>query len=224
MDISILLDGETFLSAGVLNSVVLVLLLSLLFVMVSFACKKADPNEPSKGLVLIFEIIVTSVDSLCKALTSDPTGRFSPFVGALILYLATANLLGLIGLTSPTSNYTVTLSLALFGLTYINFSGAKAKGLGTHLNDTFLGVFPALLPLNIIGEFSKILSLSFRLFGNILSGAIVIIVLTRLLGWLVVPLMPFLNLYFDVFAGLLQTLVFSFLLMIWLGDTIPAEE
>jgi len=224
MDIFILLDGETFISAGVLNSVGLVLLLSLLFIFVGRAFKKADPNEPSKGLVLIFEIIVTSIDSLCKALTSDPTGRFSPFIGTLIFYLATANLLGLIGLTAPTSNYTVTLSLALFSLTYLNFCGVKAKGLGTHLKDTFLGAFPALLPLNIVGEFSKILSLSFRLFGNILSGAIVTVVLTRLLGWLIVPLMPFLNLYFDVFAGLLQTLVFSFLLMIWLGDTIPAEE
>lgn len=224
MDVSILLDGEALLSAGLLNSVVIILLLSFLFVMAGRAFKKADPSQPSKGIVLVFEVIISAIESVCKEITADQTGRFGPFIGMLVFYLITANLLGLIGLTTPTSNYTITLSLALFSLVYLNLSGAKAKGIGTHLKDTFLGDFPVLLPLNVIGELSKILSLSFRLFGNILSGGIIAAVLIQLLGWAVLPLMPVLNLYFDVFSGLLQTMIFCFLLMIWLGDTIPADE
>ena len=224
MDVSIYLNEEVLLSSGILNSVVIVLLLSILFVRVGKAFKKADPNKPSVGIVLIFEIIIGGIDAVCKQLTGDEKGRYGAFIGTLVFYLITANLLGLIGLTTPTSNYTVTLSLALFSLVYLNFSGAKAKGLGGHLKDTLLGDFPALMPLNLIGELSKILSLSFRLFGNILSGGIITAVLIQLLGWFIIPLMPVLNLYFDVFSGLLQTMIFTFLLMIWLGDTLPTES
>ena len=224
MDISIVLNGEVLVSAAVLNSVVIVLVLSLFLMLCSRAVKKADPAQPSKGLVFFLEWVVTSVEQICKGIINDQTGRFGPFIGMLIVYLMIANLLGLFGLVAPTSNYNVTLSLALFALFYLNFSGIANKGVGGHLKDTFLGSFPVLLPLNIIGELSKILSLSFRLFGNILSGSIITFVIIHLLGWLAIPLMPVLNLYFDIFAGLLQTMIFCFLLMIWLGDVIVTDE
>jgi len=224
MDVSILLDGEVLVSAGVLNSVVIVLLLSLFFVICGRAAKKADPREPSKGVVLFLDIFISSVESLCAALTGDKKGRHAPLLGMLLLYLAISNLLGLLSLTAPTSNYNVTLSLALFSLFYLNFSGAKAKGFFTHLKDMFLGDFPVLLPLNLIGELSKILSLSFRLFGNVLSGGVITFVIAHLLGWFTIVIMPVLNLYFDMFSGLLQTMIFCFLLMIWMGETIPEED
>jgi len=224
MDVSIVFNGEIVVSPSVLNSVLVVLGLSLFFMLASRKVRKADPSEPSQGVVLFLELMVIGVEGLCLELTGDRKGRFGCFIGMLICYLVVANLLGLIGLTTPTSNYTVTLSLALVSLFYLNFSGARAKGLRTHMKDTFLGDFPVLLPLNVIGEFSKILSLSFRLFGNVLSGAVITAVLIYLLGWSTVVLMPVLNLYFDVFSGLLQTMIFSFLLMIWMGDTVPIDE
>lgn len=223
MDISIILNGEVLIPAAVLNSVGIVLVLSLFFMICSRAVKKADPSLPSKGLVFFLELIVTNVEAICKAMINDQKGRFGPFIGMLIIYLVVANLMGLLGLTTPTSNYNVTLSLAIFALGYLNFSGIRIKGLGTHLKDMFLGDFPVLVLLNVIGEVSKILSLSFRLFGNILSGSVITFVVIHLTGWVAILLMPALNLYFDIFAGLLQTMIFCFLLMIWLGDATAIE-
>jgi len=223
MDISIVLNGEVLIPASVFNSVLIVLGLSIFFMVCGAKIKKADPKEPSKGLVLLLELIVTNVEGICKEIINDQTGRFGPFIGMLIIYLVIANLVGLIGFATPTSNYNVTLSLALFSLIYLNFAGIQIKGVWRHLKDTFLGDFPALLPLNVIGEASKILSLSFRLFGNILSGSVITFVIVHLVGWFTIPLMPALNLYFDIFAGLLQTMIFCFLLMIWLGDVIVTD-
>ena len=224
MDISILLNEEVLLSASILNSLVLVIILSIVFVIAGRAIKRSDPRKPTKGIALIFELFVGGIDGFCKNLTNDPVGRYSALIGMLVLYLIPANLLGLIGLTSPTSNYNVTLSLAVFSLFILHGSGIKLNGFGSYFKGLLLGDFPALLPLNFIGELAKFLSLSFRLFGNILSGGILSAVVIQLAGWLTIPFMPFLNIYFDIFAGLLQTLIFTFLLMIWLGDTIPANE
>jgi F-type H+-transporting ATPase subunit a len=224
MDISIVLNGETLVSAGVVNSMIIVMVLSVFFVLCSMTIKKANPAEPSTGIVLVLEFFVTSVENVCRTIMNDQKGRFAPFIGMLIIYLVIANLLGLLGLVAPTSNYTVTLSLAMFAISYLTIAGIQTKGLLAYLKDTFLGVAPFLLPLNIIGELSKILSLSLRLFGNILGGSMVTFVLIRLFGWFITPIMPALNFYFDIFAGLLQTMIFCFLLMIWLGDVAAIEE
>jgi len=220
VDIFIALNGETLISAGVLNSVVIVAILSIFFVICSRKIKKADPTKPSRGVVFLIEFLVTSIESLCQSIMGSKNGIFGPFIGMLIIYLVVANLFGLFGLTAPTSNYNVTLGLAIFSLTYLVIAAIKAKGFKGYIKDTFVGDFPVLLPLNIIGELSKIVSLSLRLFVNILSGSMISFVLIQLArGWLVVA-MPFLNFYFDIFAGLIQTIIFSFLIMIWLEDAV----
>ena len=223
MDIFIAINGETVVAAGVLNSVVIVIALCLFFLIAGWFVKRADPTKPSKGIVFLLELLVVTFEGICQSIMGVKNGRFGPFIGMLIIYLITANLLGLFGLTAPTSNYNVTLGLAIFALTYLVGAGIASKGLGRYLKDTFVGDFPLLLPLNIIGEFSKVVSLSLRLFVNILSGSMISFVLIQLAGgWLIVA-MPFLNFYFDIFAGLIQTVIFCFLIMIWLEDSVAKE-
>ena len=224
MDISILFNDETIVPATILNSVLIVLVLSLLFFIWSKKVNRADPSQPSKGVVLILELFVTGVESVCKTIMHDQKGRFAPFIGVLIVYLVIANLLGLIGLAAPASNYNVALSLAIFALGYLHFSGMKVKGVGKHFKEMIFGDFPALALLNIVGELSKVLSLSFRLFGNILSGGVISFVVLYLTGWVALLFTPVLNFYFDIFSGLLQTMIFCFLLMIWLGNATATEN
>lgn len=223
MDIFVSSGTETLVSAGVLNSVFIVIVLSLVFVTFGRKVKRADPTKPSKGVVFLLELLVTSVEGVCVAIMNDKKARFGPFIGMLILYLVVANLFGLFGLVAPTSNFNVTLGLALFSMGYLFVSGVRTKGAARYLKETFVGDFPILLPLNVIGELSKIVSLSLRLFGNVLSGSMISFVLIQLAGWWLLPIVPFLNFYFDVFAGLIQTIIFSFLLMIWLGDAVAME-
>ncbi len=105
--------------------------------------------------------------------------------------------------------------------------GIKSKGTGTYLKG-FLEPFPALLPLNIIGELANPISLGFRLFGNIIGGLIIMNLLygalAGLSGYLGIPLPIFqagipavLHIYFDLFAGLLQSFIFTMLTMVFVS-------
>ncbi|MCL1991038.1 MAG: F0F1 ATP synthase subunit A [Defluviitaleaceae bacterium] len=224
MDIVVFLNEEVFISAGVFNSLLIVALLCLFFAICGKKMKQADPTKPSTGLLLLIELLVTSIHEMCHSIMGDKKGRLGPFMGTLIIYLLSANLLGLVGLTTPTSNFNVTFALAVFALCYLIILNIRINGLLTYMKDTFVGDFPILLPLNIIGELAKFLSLSLRLFGNIVSGGMILGVLMHLTGWLILPVLPALNFYFDIFSGLLQTLIFCFLLMIWAGDLVATDE
>ena len=202
-------EGNTIVNPTVFNSVVLVLVLCVFFIICGNAVKKADPSKPSKGIVLFLEILVTGIEGLVKHL------NFAPFIGTLTAYLICANLLGLLGLSAPTSDYNVTLALAVITIVVMIGSGIKAKGIGGYLYDTYLGDFPFLLPLNITGELAKPISLSFRLFGNILSGGIIMSLIYQALGWFSPLIAPALHGYFDIFSGVIQTLIFIMLTMIW---------
>lgn len=208
-------DMNPIVNPTVFNSVVLVLVLCVFFIICGNAVKKADPSKPSKGIVLFLEILVTTIEGLVEQTMGAKHLSFSPFIGTLAAYLICANLLGLLGLSAPTSDYNVTLALAVITIVVMVGSGIKAKGIGGYLYDTYLGDFPFLLPLNITGELAKPISLSFRLFGNILSGGIIMSLVYQALGWFSPFIAPLLHGYFDVFAGAIQTLIFIMLTMIW---------
>ncbi|MDE5977486.1 MAG: F0F1 ATP synthase subunit A [Turicibacter sp.] len=208
-------DMNPIVNPTVLNSVVLVLVLCVFFIICGSAVKKADPSKSSKGLVLFLELLVTGIEGLVEQTMGLKHLKFAPFIGTLTAYLICANLLGLLGLSAPTSDYNVTLALAVITIVVMIGSGIKAKGIGGYLYDTYLGDFPFLLPLNITGELAKPISLSFRLFGNILSGGIIMSLIYQALGWFSPIVAPFLHGYFDVFSGVIQTLIFIMLTMIW---------
>jgi F-type H+-transporting ATPase subunit a len=208
-------EGIT-IQPAIINSLLVVAFLCIFFIVCGIKVNKADPSKPSKGVVFFMEFAVSGVEKIAEGMIGDKSGKFAPFIGFLVFYLPAVNLLGLTGLSTPTSNYNVTLSLALLTLTYIAFCGIRSKGIGGYLKDTFFGEVPALFILNIVGEAAKIISLSFRLFGNILSGTVMIAVAVYMLSWLSIVIMPGLSFIFNIFAGIMQTLIFCVLTMIWL--------
>lgn len=156
-----------------------------------------------------------------------------PYIGSLFLFFACSNLIGLLGFRSPTTDIDTTLAWALITFFMIYYAGIKASGLSYFKG--LLEPIPVLLPLNIIGEFAKPISLTFRPFGNILGGAVIMSLLYQFLGWistlipgvtiplgqLIIPV-P-LHLYFDLFAGLLQSFIFVMLTMVFVGSAAEAE-
>lgn len=210
-------DAEvtSIVNPTVINSVLLVTVLSILFIVFGSKIKKADPSKPSSGAVLFLEILVTGIDGLVEQTMGAKNIKFAPYIGTLAVYLVCANLLGLVGLASPTSDYNVTLALAVMTIVLMVGAGIKSRGIGGYLYEAFLGDFPFLLPLNITGELAKPISLSFRLFGNILSGGIIMSLIYQALGWFSPFIAPFAHAYFDVFSGVIQTLIFIMLTMIW---------
>ena len=152
-----------------------------------------------------------------------------PYIGSLFLFFACSNLIGLLGFRSPTTAIDTTLAWALITFFMIYFTGIKFNGLAYFKG--LLEPLPFLLPLNIIGEIAKPISLTFRPFGNILGGAVIMALIYQFLGWLsslipgigtipigqlVIPV-P-LHLYFDLFAGLLQSFIFIMLTMVFVSN------
>ena len=155
--------------------------------------------------------------------------RLVPFIGTLAVYLACANLFGLLGFTPPTSDYNVTLALAIITFVMTQYYGLKTNGLGGYIKGYFEPM-PLLVPLNIIGELANPISLSFRLFGNILSGGIILGLIYGAfeglgrIGWIAPIITPVFHAYFDVFSGLIQTFIFIMLTMVFVGGNLPEKE
>lgn len=218
MEFLISLGGKEYIIHDtIVNIWFVIIVLSILAFFVNKKIKEADIDETPTGFLNVIEIAVESLNNLVKDTMGEHNMKFGAYIFTLMAFLAVANLLGLIGLTPPTSDYSVTFSLAIvtFFLTQI-FQFRTKKGLGGYLK-SFTEPFAALTPLNIIGELANPISLSFRLFGNIMSGGIIMALLYNALGYFAPLITPVLHGYFDVFAGLLQTFIFGMLTMIFIG-------
>jgi F-type H+-transporting ATPase subunit a len=149
---------------------------------------------------------------------------FFPMTTTLIMFVFFCNINGLIpGSFSPTSNLNTTLGFALMIVFLTHFMGFKLHGIGYIKH--FLGPSPFLAPLmfpvEIISHAARVVSLSFRLFGNVLGEDLVIGVLVMLAGWYFLPLpMMFLGL----FTGFLQAFIISLLAMVYIGEALETEE
>lgn len=168
----------------------------------------------------IVEMIVSGINGLTKSTMGEKNIGFAPYMGALAIFLAIANLSGLVGLRPPTADLNTTLALALLTFFLTQFFGIKSKGVGGYLKG-FFEPMPFLLPLNIIGELANPVSLSFRLFGNMLGGLIIMgLLYSALMGlfsFLGIGIPIIFHLYFDVFSGLLQTFIFVMLSMVFIS-------
>lgn len=170
------------------------------------------------------EIFVEAVYNLTATTMGEDKLSFAPYIGTLMLFLAASNLSGLLALRPPTADLNTTLGLALMTFFLIHFNGIRRKGLGNYLKG-FLEPFPLLLPINLIGEVATPISLSFRLFGNLVGGMIIMALLYSALAAFSgggIPFLQFgipaiLHAYFDLFSGLLQTFIFAMLSMIFIS-------
>lgn len=216
------------ISETVVTSWIIIAALAL----VSFLLTRNLKKVPTSKVQIMLEFVVGMIAGLVtdtmgeKAVKRMP--NIIPYIGSLFLFFACSNLIGLLGFRSPTTDLDTTLAWALITFFMIYYAGVKFNGFGY-----FKGLLepnPVLLPLNLIGELAKPVSLSFRPFGNILGGAVIMKLLYDFLGYLstLIPgiSIPFgqliipvpLHLYFDIFAGLLQSFIFIMLTMVFVGN------
>ena len=141
---------------------------------------------------------------------------FAPYLGTVGLYLALANMAGLFGVTPPTKDLNVTAGLAIMSALLIYGSQFRFHGLRGGLKK-FSEPVAVVTPLNIMEIGIRPLSLCMRLFGNIFAG-FVIMELVKMAVPVVVPI-P-LSLYFDVFDGMIQAIVFVFLTTLFLSESL----
>ena len=189
------------------------------------AIKKADPNQVPGPFLNVVELIVEIFDSLTRSTMGEKGKAFTNYIGTLFMFILVANISGLFGLRPPTADYGTTLALALITFVLIHYNGFKYEKAG-HVTKLFQPVL--LTPINIIGEIATPLSMSLRLFGNVLSGTVMMGLiyglLPKLLQLFIWPVFGALHAYFDVFSGAIQTYVFCMLTMTFIAQTFGEEE
>lgn len=224
----ILYVGNFKLSDTVITSWLILAGLAL----VSYLLTRNLKKVPTSKVQIFLEFVVGGFDKFVKD-TMGPTAVkelpfIVPYLGSLFLFFAVSNLIGLLGFRSPTTDLDTTLAWALITFFMIYYAGVKKKGMS--MFKELLEPIPLLLPLNIIGELAKPISLSFRPFGNILGGSVIMALLYQFLGFVSTSLtginIPFgqliipvpLHLYFDIFAGILQAFIFIMLTMVFVSN------
>ncbi len=196
-----------------------VLLLILLF---GFASRKIN-SIPSKRQSML-EIIIQAFESQLVNIIGEQGKKFLPLVATIGLFIFFCNLIGLVpGFMSPTSKLNVTVACALVVFLYYHWQGIKSQGVLKYLKH-FLGPIPAiaplLLPIEIISHFSRVVSLSIRLFGNIFAEELLIVVIASIIPFFL-PL-PFMVV--AVFTSFIQAFVFVLLTCVYLAGAVAHEE
>jgi F-type H+-transporting ATPase subunit a len=160
------------------------------------------------------------LDELVREVAGRPEPRLVTLSGSLFLYISACNLSGLLpGVRAPTASLAMTSALALVVFFAVPVAGIRARGLGGYLAGYFRPN-PLMAPLHVVSELSRTLALSMRLFGNMMSGHLIVALLVALTGFLVpMPLMAL-----EVIIGLLQAYIFAVLATVYVGAAIRAGE
>ena len=213
------------------NAYFIVLVITLLFII---ATRKIKRLPEGKGQTLL-ELFVGGLINFFGGILGEHGKKYVPFVGSFFIFILFLNYLGLIpGFQSPTADLNTTLALGISAVIGVHIIAIKENGLVGYLKH-FIGdpwwLGPLMFPLHIIGEIARAGSLAIRLFGNIFGEESVIINLT-LLGLAIpaiaglIPWMPVQvpMLFFGLFGGFLQALVFSILTSIYIVTFLEHDE
>jgi len=193
----------------------------LLILLLGLASRRLSPL-PSKKQSLL-ELILQTFEGLLVDIIGPEGKKFLPVIGTVGLFIFTANMIGLApGFMSPTSKLNVTAGCALTVFVYYHWQGMKAQGVLKYLKH-FAGPIPALapllIPIEIISHFSRPVSLSLRLFGNIFAEELLIVVIASIVPF-VLPL-PFMAV--AIFTAVIQAFVFVLLACIYISGAIVHE-
>ncbi len=221
----------------VLNTI---FVMGILWTLMWFAVRRLT-RVPGRGQIII-EQFVTAFDNLVTSSLELPTRKenrvFLPLIASLFVFLLLSNFMGFFPTNlfeEPTADINCTLSLGLMAVLIATYCGVKAKGLRGYFSELMgpmwseegatgvallINKASALffLPLNVISEMSKVVSISFRLFGNIIGGSIIIVVVSTLVGNVAVPVG--LDLFFIFFVGTVQAFVFTMLTLTYIAVAI----
>ena len=195
------------------------IIMALLMVLTLLLTRRLSVREPGKVQTAL-ESAVSFLNGFVKTNIGSHWRSFAPYLGTVALYIALSNVIGIFGLTPPTKDISVTAALALMSMLLIYGAQFRYNGLLGGLKK-FAEPMPLLLPINLMEVAIRPLALCMRLFGNIL-GAFIIMEMLKFVVPVVLPAV--FSIYFDLFDGIIQTVVFVFLTTLFTGEGIKEEE
>ncbi len=203
-------------------SLLIVMLLLIGFSIAAGHAMKKGAEVPG-GFQNVVELIVEKLDSMVGASMGKNAPRFYNYIGTIFIFILISNISGLMGLRPPTADYGVTFPLGVLTFILIHFNQfkyQKPKAIWTDMCSPLPPWLPIWFPINVISEIAVPISLSLRLFANILSGTIMMALIYGLLGWIATVWPAVLHVYFDLFSGAIQTYVFCMLTMTYINNAI----
>ncbi len=220
------------------NSVIVILIITALCLFLTHNLKV----RPTSKRQIVAEWIVEKATNLVSTnMGAEFAKGYTPFICALLSLSALSSLLSLVGLYPPTSDLNTIAGWALLVFGLITFYKIKTGGFGGYLKGFTEPIF-VLTPFNILSEIATPISMTFRHFGNIISGTVISTLVyaalagasNLLLGWLpgIFGKIPFLqvgipavlSIYFDVFSSLMQAFIFSMLTMLYIANAAKSDE
>ena len=200
----------------------LIVLLSLMLFGFLAGRKMKHAEEVPEGFQNFVELVVELLDGMVDGTMGKNGVKFRNYIGTIFIFILVSNLSGLLGLRPPTADYGTTLPLGIMTFTLIFFNKLKyqkVSGFIKGLCDPW--VFWA--PINVIGDIAVPISISLRLFANILSGTVMMALIYGLLSKIAIIWPAALHVYFDMFSGAIQTYVVCMLTMTYISDAMTTE-
>ncbi len=200
-----------------LNSVTLLTTWGLMVFLVVFSVllTKRIRTVPG-GWQTISEMLIDGFyDMVIDALGPEMGEKYFPMIVIMFIFLVLCNWIGILPyMSEPTKDINTPLGLGIMGFFIAHGTAIKVKGFKQYIKEYFQPIF-FMMPLNVVGEIAKVISISFRLFGNIMGGSIIILVVSHLVYQLILP--PFLYGFFGLFVGTVQAFVFTMLTMVYIS-------
>jgi F-type H+-transporting ATPase subunit a len=167
----------------------------------------------------LLEVVVTGMRDQIREVSRQEPGAYLPFVGTLFLYIAVSNLLAIVpGYIPPTGSLSTTTALAIAVFVAVPLFGIAQEGALTYLKH-YVRPTVLMLPFNIIGELSRTLALAVRLYGNIMSGTVIVAILLGLAPFFFPVVIQLLGLI----TGMVQAYIFAVLAMVYIASATSAH-
>ena len=215
-------DGSIFVTETVFFAIIIAITMSILAIWMTH-----NMQRQPKGKQVVAEFIVQGIYKLVESTMGKHNSNFAPYIGTLFIFLLFSNSLGIFGFRPVTADVNTAFALSLTTAFLIQYNGFRTMGFIGKIKH-MSSPYPFMFPLKVIEELSFPISLGFRLFGNILGGAIVMALLFTSLETasealhLPIPLLQAViplpgNVFFDIFEPILQAFIFTMLTMVFIS-------
>lgn len=220
----------TLLLSGIgdqmLSLIIIFVFLVILLLILGHKIKKVDPLNDIPLWLIPWISLVQLINSFTKSNIGRRWKRYAPIFLTFGITILLQNIASVFGLVNPTSYMITNAGLAIIAFFVIQITGIRSLGFKGYLK-SFVGPVKWLawlfIPMNIVSEFALPLSLTLRLTGNIIAGNVISMLIKSFKPWTIV-VMPFINVYFDLMSGVIQTLVFVILTIIFTSMKIDDSE
>lgn len=207
-----LFGQELWITTSHVSILIIMLLIIGLAIFANYKMRHA--KDIPDNVQNVIELIVEMLDKMVDGIMGKNARKYYNYIGTIFIFILLSNISGLFGLRPPTADYGTTLALGLITFCMIQYNNVKYNK-GRAFTDLFKPI-PFMFPINLIGELATPISLSLRLFGNVLSGTVMMALVYGLLPiFIKIGVPAVLHVYFDIFSGCIQTYVFCMLTMVF---------